>query len=217
MIHLPRSLLQQESLFKVHTSGYTPDNSDLPDVRPKTDRLDIEPKTQVSSPAPRKTSGFEAEDLAALLMLHSACALGNVSAVKKLLAADGSRELVDACDELGSTALEKACLAGHEDVVQLLLAKGASAKGIPGAPSTPLHRTASLGDGPKTQRILKLLLDKDANPNIKDSSGRLAAELFEGTAGWQLSILQPGALKMALREICGVTNYFKDICTMIIS
>ena len=32
-----------------------------------------------------------------------------VSAVKKLLTADGARELVDACDELGSTALEKVC------------------------------------------------------------------------------------------------------------
>ncbi|CAK9046730.1 Poly [ADP-ribose] polymerase tankyrase-1 (ADP-ribosyltransferase diphtheria toxin-like 5) (ARTD5) (Protein poly-ADP-ribosyltransferase tankyrase-1) (TRF1-interacting ankyrin-related ADP-ribose polymerase 1) (Tankyrase I) (Tankyrase-1) (TANK1) [Durusdinium trenchii] len=127
----------------------------------------------------------EAEDMAVLLMLHSSCALGDAAAVRRLLPVTKD---VDALDELGATALEKACLVGHVEVAELLLAKGADAQGIQGAPSTPLHRAAALGDGPKTHRLLKLLLDHGANPNLKDSSGRLAADLFADAAGWQLPL-----------------------------
>ena len=34
----------------------------------------------------------------------------------------------------------QACVAGHEEVVRLLLSSRAYAQGVPGAPSTPLHR-----------------------------------------------------------------------------
>ncbi|CAJ1406471.1 unnamed protein product [Effrenium voratum] len=124
---------------------------------------------------PTRQDAAEAENLAAILMLHSTAALGNAGGLQRLLA---SKCLPDAPDECGATALEKACLNGHEECARLLLEFGAKAKGLPGAPSTPLHRAAICSTGVVARgRLLRLLLEYSATPDCKDSSGRTAAEL----------------------------------------
>jgi len=114
----------------------------------------------------------DAETIASILMLHSAAATQNLVLVRRLLDAGVS---ADAEDELGATALEKACMAGSVEVASLLLDHGASSSGVPGAPSTPLHRAAISG-GDHGHEIVRLLLRRGANRFARDRRGRTAAE-----------------------------------------
>lgn len=117
----------------------------------------------------------KAMDMAAVLMLHSAASLSNFSLAVRLLEAKADPNIPD---ELGATALEKACLAGSVELVRAMLTHGARANGAgPGSPTTPLHRAAALGEHPQACELLRLLLEHGANPKTKDSSGRTAAEL----------------------------------------
>eukprot|EP00930_Biecheleria_cincta_P051666 TRINITY_DN36875_c0_g1_i1.p1 TRINITY_DN36875_c0_g1~~TRINITY_DN36875_c0_g1_i1.p1 ORF type:complete len:356 (-),score=78.57 TRINITY_DN36875_c0_g1_i1:54-1058(-) len=137
----------------------------LPKQRPST-------STKVGK---TKQVEMDAADAAAVLMLHSAASLGNISLAVRLLEAKADPNVPD---ELGATALEKACLAGSAELVRAMLTHSANVNGAgPGSPSTPLHRAAALGEHPQAYELLRLLLEHGANPKTKDSSGRTAAEL----------------------------------------
>jgi len=120
-----------------------------------------------------------AMDLAAILMLHSACTLGNVELVTRLVEA---RTNPDAEDESGATPLDKACIGASPAVAEALLKRGASANARPGAVTTPLHRAAVAG-GAEGERLVQLLLDHRANPRAMDHHGRTAAETHGGGGG----------------------------------
>ncbi|XP_037775315.1 serine/threonine-protein phosphatase 6 regulatory ankyrin repeat subunit C-like [Penaeus monodon] len=64
----------------------------------------------------------------------------------------------------GNTPLHCASLAGHTDVVRLLLMKNADAKGATPTQHTPLHYAALRGDA----ILVKLLVSHGADPNAKD-------------------------------------------------
>ncbi|CAE8620335.1 unnamed protein product, partial [Polarella glacialis] len=95
-------------------------------------------------------------DLAAVLMLHSAAATGNAEFALRLLQAKADANMQD---ELGATALEKACIAGNLEIVEAMLKFGAKAEGMAGAPSTPLHRVAVTGDSAKSRELVVALLE----------------------------------------------------------
>jgi ankyrin repeat protein len=67
----------------------------------------------------------------------------------------------------GAHALYEATRAGADEVVVLLLERGADARGRQGAKSTPLHRAAS-NCGPE---VVRALLARGADPNAREASG----------------------------------------------
>lgn len=123
----------------------------------------------------------EALDMAGILMLHSATAIGDVAKVRKLVEA---RVNPNAQDELGASALEKACMAGRVDVAEALLTGGAVSKSLFGSPSSPLHRAVACG-GLQGQQLVALLCAHRANPKAKDRSGRTPIDLAR-SIGMQL-------------------------------
>ncbi|CAE7419629.1 Tnks [Symbiodinium natans] len=138
--------------------------------------------------AQRVVSGYATDpDMADLnvLILHSAASNGDVARVRALLEA---RVDPDSCDERGASPLEKACLAGHLGMADLLLLHGARAEGLPGAQTTPLHRALSMGERPGLEKLVELLLDHRANPKIKDAAGRSAADMARELR-WPRSLL----------------------------
>lgn len=119
----------------------------------------------------------EAVDAAGALMAHSMIA---VNKCEKLSAIIDAGVKVDTVDEMGCTLLEKACLWGHVDIVKMLLAKGAYARGLAHAPSTPLHRACAYS-GSQSQQMVRMLLKAGANKHRKDSSGRTAADIAQAS------------------------------------
>jgi ankyrin repeat protein len=79
--------------------------------------------------------------------------------------------------------LSLAASAGHRDVVELLLSKGASAnaKDNEGLGMTPLHFVARYGRG-ESGKVVELLLNKGAQINARDNQGRtpLSCAMQEG-------------------------------------
>ncbi|XP_043940318.1 ankyrin repeat domain-containing protein 1-like [Protopterus annectens] len=87
----------------------------------------------------------------------------NKMAVIDLYLAQG--EDPNACNELNVTALHRACLKGHKDIVEKLLAAGAALEPQDMLERTPVHWACRGGH----LDILKLLLNKDAKVNAKDT------------------------------------------------
>eukprot|EP00746_Dinoflagellata_sp_MGD_P004276 gnl/MRDRNA2_/MRDRNA2_108243_c0_seq1.p1 gnl/MRDRNA2_/MRDRNA2_108243_c0~~gnl/MRDRNA2_/MRDRNA2_108243_c0_seq1.p1 ORF type:complete len:416 (-),score=110.97 gnl/MRDRNA2_/MRDRNA2_108243_c0_seq1:180-1427(-) len=119
----------------------------------------------------------EAVDAAGALMAHSFIA---VKKSEKLSAIIDAGVSADCPDEMGCTLLEKACLWGHVEIAKMLLGKGASAKGLAGAPSTPLHRAAAC-NGNESQQLVQMLLKAGADKHRQDSSGRTAADIAQAS------------------------------------
>jgi len=134
--------------------------------------------------APKETEiDPEAVDAAGALMAHSFIAVNKAGKLSAIIDAGVS---ADTTDEMGCTLLEKACLWGNVDIVKMLIDKGASAKGLNSAPSTPLHRAAAC-NGNESQRLIQMLLKAGADKHRKDSSGRTAADIaLAGSVSHQL-------------------------------
>ena len=89
----------------------------------------------------------------ARLDMFSACALGDVGEVSALLDADA--RLANARSKGGETSpLHVAAHVGHEQVVELLLARGANIKAKDDRGNTPLHEAAAKGHASVVRELL---------------------------------------------------------------
>lgn len=71
--------------------------------------------------------------------------------------------------EDGTTLLECACTWGSANIIRMLLERGASARGSPNRPVTPLHLYAL---GKPTLELIELMVYKGADLNARDEDGR---------------------------------------------
>merc|ERR1719359_1821 len=110
--------------------------------------------------------------MAGTLMLHSAAATGDVKKVQALL---NAKVDANAADDSGVSALEKACIGVHPEVLVALLAKGARVDGISSSNTTPLHRAVAAG--PRGRGLVQTLCGHGANRKAKDSAGRTPSDL----------------------------------------
>jgi ankyrin repeat protein len=94
--------------------------------------------------------------------LHLAAEKGNLS-LAKMLVEKGAKTNVK--NRHGETPLHFAAQAGHNDMVEFLLAKGALINAMRDSGATPLIYAV---EHPKT---VKLLLDRGADPKIKEKTG----------------------------------------------
>ena len=75
---------------------------------------------------------------------------------------------------------------GHEEMVSLLIAKGADVNAQDEYGDTPLHKAV----GPREARhsnVIEVLLDHDANPHIPNGDGRTPLQALE----YMVSVLVP--------------------------
>jgi len=94
--------------------------------------------------------------------LHDAAVEGDLAAVRRLI---GDDVQIDAPDAYGATALYKAAKAGHDDIVEFLLSKGADVNARTAlSRSTPLHQAAKAG----YTEIARQLIEHDADVNARD-------------------------------------------------
>jgi len=91
---------------------------------------------------------------------------GNTAAVRTALS--GRPEWTAAKGEAGLTALHLAATMGHEDMVELLIERGADVNGRDASGSTPLHHAAAGGN----KAVVELLLAKGADVNARDNKNR---------------------------------------------
>lgn len=92
------------------------------------------------------------------------------------------------------TALGAACYAGHEDVAQILLERGANVQTATAGGTTPLDWAAKAGH----EAIVRLLLDKGADANWSGNALHWAAGA--GNENIVQSLLDAGADPNAVRE-----------------
>jgi len=104
----------------------------------------------------------------AALPLHAAAKHGSVAAVERLLA---SEACTDAADANGLTALMLAAAAGHQEVVELLLTRGASVTAEAARKFTALHYAATMIT-PRRHAVMAALLAAGASPNTADVEGK---------------------------------------------
>ena len=104
------------------------------------------------------------------LTIFEAAATGKINQVIRMLARDP--QLVIAYAEDGFHALGLACYFGHYDVAEYLTKAGAplNSPSKNGLKAAPLHSAASAGH----VRIVKLLLDLGADPNVREQAGYTA-------------------------------------------
>jgi cytohesin len=118
-----------------------------------------EPVAEASQPEPPTT---KAPDIS----IWEAAATGNIEAVKQHLAAGTD---VNARHKSGGlTPLHFAAYYGHEEIVELLITKGANVNAKEEKGWTPLHFAAYYGH----EEIVELLITKGANVNAKANDGR---------------------------------------------
>ena len=117
------------------------------------------------------------------LALRNAARYGNIEAVKQHLA-EGADVNAKSDYRYGGTPLHYAAGKGHKELVELLIAKGASLrakalwKGL-----TPLHEAASNGH----REITELLIAKGADVNAKDDDGLTPLDAAEEVGDWHAS------------------------------
>ena len=98
---------------------------------------------------------------------------GNVAVVRRVLAVGAD---VDACDQIGRTALMLAAGGDYcEEVVRVLLEAGAAPNKTNQLGWTALHGTTSVP-------IARLLLEAGADPSLRDNGGRTALDVCEHCA-----------------------------------
>jgi uncharacterized protein len=109
-------------------------------------------------------------DKTVTLTIFEAAATGKINQVIRLLARDP--QLVISYAEDGFHALGLACYFGHYDVAEYLAKAGAplNAPSKNGLKAAPIHSATSAGH----IKIVKLLLDLGADPNVREQAGYTA-------------------------------------------
>jgi ankyrin repeat protein len=105
------------------------------------------------------------------LNIFEAAAVGDLGRTRELLAGDPA--LVDACSADGFSPLGLAAFFGRPEVLKLLLNEGAD----PNSPSrnamkvTPLHSAAANREPELSLRMVEMLLQSGADPNVRQHGG----------------------------------------------
>ena len=110
---------------------------------------------------------------------------------KRLTSTLGFVRNINFMDDTRATALHHAASGGYNDVVQLLLTKGASIDAVDKDNNTPLHRAASDGH----TSIVELLLEKGASTEVvnKDNNTPLHCAAWNGHTSTVELLLSKGA------------------------
>ncbi|KAJ1324906.1 ankyrin repeat domain-containing protein 50 [Microdochium nivale] len=121
----------------------------------------------------RHASAHELDEHGMLPLHRCQSASGGVKVAESLLIY--APDTIDVKDSRGKTALYMACEYGNEKMAALLLKRGACPN-IQGSGScTPLILAIELASKPSVRTaIIRLLLEHDANPRIRDTYGRSA-------------------------------------------
>lgn len=141
------------------------------------------------------------------LTIFEAAALGRAERVRDLLMLEGG--FVDLWSPDGFTAVHLAAFFGHEDVVALLLERGAEpdAEARNALRVRPLHSAAA---GNHTE-IARLLLDHGADPNARQEGGftPLHAAAQNGNEELYALLVERGADEDAATDDCRTAADFR--------
>ena len=121
--------------------------------------------------------------------IHDAAQQGDLTKIKRLL--DNSPELLDARSENEKTPLHFASQGGHEEIVELLIAKGADVNARNNAEETALHYAAAFGH----KEVMNLLIAKGAalNSGTINGSTPLHYSVFSGSPEIARALIDKGA------------------------
>lgn len=144
----------------------------------------------------------KAKDDAGFTALHTAAEFGRTEQVSLLLKHGADPEAKNAS---GSTVLLAACTAdGKEDAITALIKAGAKVDSRDAVGGTALMRAANLGK----HRIVRLLLDSGADPNILSGTGYSAlVSAAEGPAEGKITPDNPGARGITQSNLGSAKDY----------
>ena len=101
------------------------------------------------------------------LSLQEAAAIGNVNLVRALI--EGGTDVDSLDDSYLKTALHRAAISGHKDVLELLLTEGAETSAIDTFSATPLYYAAENGH----KEMIELLIALGSDVNDKGRDGKV--------------------------------------------
>ena len=129
------------------------------------------------------------------ISIHQAVFDGNIEAIKQHLDAGAEVDAKD--DKFVGTFLHWAAAGGQNEIVELLIAKGADVNATDGDGDTPLHLA---GNNTATKEIAELLIAKGADVNARDDDGETpldAISLFNDPNGEIADLLRKHGGKTA--------------------
>jgi ankyrin repeat protein len=104
--------------------------------------------------------------------MEKACRLGNLKAIKELVAENP--DVVNEVDEkIGWTPLYRTVICSHVDATKLLIKLGANPNIQNKLGEAPIHKAADSA----LPRIVKILLDAQADPNLQTNDGETPLHL----------------------------------------